>query len=43
MLNIDTVRVVLEVWTHAVDGLSENEYILAAKLDHTHQSFPGAK
>jgi 4a-hydroxytetrahydrobiopterin dehydratase len=36
-------RVVLEVWTHTVDGLSENDYILAAKLDHTHQSFPGAK
>ena len=23
----------LEVWTHAIDGLSENDFILAAKID----------
>ena len=26
-------RVDLRVWTHAIDGLSENDFILAAKLD----------
>ena len=26
-------KVVAEVWTHAVGGLSENDFILAAKLD----------
>ena len=23
----------IEVWTHAIDGLSENDFILAAKID----------
>lgn len=23
----------VEVWTHAIDGLSENDFILAAKID----------
>jgi 4a-hydroxytetrahydrobiopterin dehydratase len=26
-------RVSLEIWTHAVGGLSENDFILAAKID----------
>lgn len=26
-------RVDLTVWTHAIDGLSENDFILAAKID----------
>lgn len=26
-------RVEAEVWTHAVDGLTENDFILAAKMD----------
>ena len=26
-------RVVVEIWTHAIDALSENDFILAAKLD----------
>ncbi len=24
----------LEIWTHAIDGLTENDFILAAKIDH---------
>jgi 4a-hydroxytetrahydrobiopterin dehydratase len=36
-------RVVLEVWTHTVNGLSENDYILAAKLDASYDSFPGKR
>lgn len=26
-------KVVIELWTHAVGGLSENDFILAAKID----------
>jgi 4a-hydroxytetrahydrobiopterin dehydratase len=26
-------KVVIEIWTHAVNGLSENDFILAAKID----------
>lgn len=36
-------RVVVEVWTHTVNGLSENDYILAAKLDLHYDSFPGKR
>jgi 4a-hydroxytetrahydrobiopterin dehydratase len=26
-------RVVIELWTHAIDGLSENDFIMAFKID----------
>jgi len=26
-------RVIIELWTHAINGLSENDFILAAKID----------
>lgn len=26
-------KVVIELWTHAIDGLSENDFIVAAKID----------
>lgn len=26
-------KVEVEIWTHAIDGLSENDFILAAKLE----------
>jgi 4a-hydroxytetrahydrobiopterin dehydratase len=26
-------KVVIEIWTHAIKGLSENDFILAAKID----------
>ena len=26
-------QVWIEIWTHAIDGLSENDFILAAKID----------
>ncbi len=26
-------KVIIELWTHAVSGLSENDFILAAKID----------
>ncbi len=27
-------KVTIELWTHAIGGLSENDFILAAKLEH---------
>ena len=36
-------RVVVDLWTHTVNGLSENDYILAAKLDQSFTSFPGKR
>ena len=32
-IHINYNRVVLELWTHAIGGLSENDFILAAKID----------
>ena len=32
-LHIFYNRVVIELWTHAVGGLSENDFILAAKIE----------
>jgi 4a-hydroxytetrahydrobiopterin dehydratase len=26
-------RIVMELWTHAINGLSENDFILASKID----------
>lgn len=28
-----------EIWTHAIGGLSENDFILAAKIDKIYKSF----
>lgn len=36
-------KVLVEVWTHTVNGLSENDYILAAKLDAAYDAFPGKR
>jgi len=32
-IHISWGRVRLVIWTHAIDGLSENDFILAAKID----------
>lgn len=29
-------KVNIELWTHAIDGLSDNDFILAAKIDEIH-------
>lgn len=29
-------KVEIKIWTHAIDGLSENDLILAAKIDRIH-------
>jgi 4a-hydroxytetrahydrobiopterin dehydratase len=34
-LRIDYNVVTVTVWTHAVDGLTRNDFILAAKLDES--------
>lgn len=31
-------RVELSLWTHAIGGLSENDFILAAKIDRLHRT-----
>ncbi len=36
-------KVVVEFWTHTVNGLSENDYICAAKFDQAYDSYPGKK
>jgi 4a-hydroxytetrahydrobiopterin dehydratase len=28
-------KVTVEIWTHAIGGLSENDFVLAAKIDQT--------
>jgi len=32
-IHINYNKVILELWTHAIDGLSENDFIVAAKVD----------
>ena len=32
-IHIGWGRVVIELWTHAINGLSENDFIMAAKID----------
>ncbi len=32
-IKINYNKVLLELWTHAIGGLSENDFVLAAKLD----------
>jgi 4a-hydroxytetrahydrobiopterin dehydratase len=34
-------KVVVEFWTHTVNGLSENDYILAAKVDRAYAGYLG--
>jgi 4a-hydroxytetrahydrobiopterin dehydratase len=36
-------KVIVELWTHTVKGLSENDYIVAAKLDRLFEAFPGKR
>jgi 4a-hydroxytetrahydrobiopterin dehydratase len=33
VLHVYYGRIVVELWTHAIDGLSENDFIMAAKID----------
>jgi 4a-hydroxytetrahydrobiopterin dehydratase len=31
-------KVEVKIWTHKIDGLTESDFILAAKIDQIHQS-----
>jgi 4a-hydroxytetrahydrobiopterin dehydratase len=33
VLHVHFAKVSIEIWTHAINGLSENDFILAAKID----------
>jgi 4a-hydroxytetrahydrobiopterin dehydratase len=32
----------VEIWTHKINGLTESDFILAAKIDRAHQEPPGS-
>ena len=31
-------KVEVKIWTHTIDGLTENDFVLAAKIDRIHSS-----
>jgi 4a-hydroxytetrahydrobiopterin dehydratase len=33
VMHVNYNKVVIEIWTHAIGGLSENDFILAAKIE----------
>ena len=33
VMHVSYGKVLIELWTHAINGLSENDFILAAKID----------
>lgn len=33
VLHVHYGKIVIEIWTHAIHGLSENDFILASKID----------
>jgi len=33
VMHVHYGRVVIELWTHSIDGLSENDFIMAYKID----------
>ena len=37
-IHIHYNRVRFDIWTHAIDGLSENDFILAAKIDASREN-----
>ena len=37
-IHIHYNKVRFDIWTHAIDGLSENDFILAAKIDNLNQA-----
>jgi 4a-hydroxytetrahydrobiopterin dehydratase len=32
-MHVSYGRLVIELWTHSIDGLSENDFIMASKID----------
>ena len=39
-LHLSWGRVVVDVWTHKIDGLTESDFVLAAKVDREHHPEP---
>jgi len=37
VMHIYFSKVTIELWTHVMDGLSENDFIMAAKIDRIHE------
>ena len=33
VMHVHYQKVIVELWTHAINGLSENDFILASKID----------
>jgi 4a-hydroxytetrahydrobiopterin dehydratase len=33
VMHVYYARIVVEFWTHAINGLSENDFVMAAKID----------
>jgi 4a-hydroxytetrahydrobiopterin dehydratase len=33
VMHVYYAKLIVDIWTHAIDGLSENDFILAAKID----------
>ncbi len=33
VLHVYFAKIIIEIWTHAINGLSENDFILASKID----------
>ena len=43
-LHLESYRKVsIEIWTHAIGGLSENDFVLAAKIDEVPIQLPKRK
>jgi len=38
-IKINYNKVLLELWTHAIGGLSENDFIVAAKIDAGNKTY----
>ena len=36
VMHVYFAKVIVEYWTHAIDGLSENDFIMAEKIDEIH-------
>ena len=34
-------KVVVYLWTHKIDGLTESDFYMAAKIDRVHENLPG--
>jgi 4a-hydroxytetrahydrobiopterin dehydratase len=40
-LHVSWGRVGVELWTHKIDGLTESDFVMAAKIDRVHEARAG--